>query len=130
VVQHVKTEATFTLPGFSPAVVLPGGLVLVSGQVAIGLDGNIGGKGDFDAQVDLTLRNLREVLAAAGAKFEQVARLGIILSDRKYVGRWRELRSRYFREPYPASTLIVAGLVSEELLIEVEATACLGSRPM
>jgi 2-iminobutanoate/2-iminopropanoate deaminase len=105
--------------GFSPAVVLPNGFVMVSGHVAIGPGGNICGKRDFDAQVDPTLSNLREVLAAAGTKFEQVAGLGIILSDRKYVGRWRELRSRYFREPYPASTLIIAGRVSEELLIEV-----------
>ena len=126
-VQHVKSEATFALPGFSPAVALPNGLVLISGQVAIGLDGKIAGVGNFDAQVDLTMTNLREVLAAAGATFEQVVKLGIIVTDRKHVGRWRELRSRYFHDPYPASTLIIAGLVSEELLIEVEAIAYVGS---
>jgi 2-iminobutanoate/2-iminopropanoate deaminase len=123
VVKYLKSESAFALPGFSPAVVLPSGLVLISGQVAIGLDGQIRGKGDFDAQVELTMENMRAVLAAASATFEQVIRLGIIVTDRKYVSRWRELRSRYFSEPYPTSTLIIAGLVSKDLLIEVEATA-------
>ena len=122
-VKHIKSDATFVLPGFSPAVALSSGLVLVSGQVAVGLDGQIAGKGDFDAQTELTMQNMQAVLAAAGATFKHVIKLGIILADRKYVGRWRELRSRYFSEPYPASTLIIAGLVSEDLLIEVEATA-------
>jgi 2-iminobutanoate/2-iminopropanoate deaminase len=100
-------------------------LVVISGQVAIGLDGQIVGKGKFDSQVEQTMQNLGAVLGAAGASFKDVVRVGVILSDRKYLGRWRELRSKYFTEPYPASTLIIAGLVSEDLLIEVEATACL-----
>lgn len=124
-VKHIGTDAVFALPGFSPAVAVSSELILVSGQVAIGLDGQIVGKGDFDAQVKQTMQNLGAVLAAAGASFKDVVRVGVILSDRKYLSQWRELRSRYFSEPFPASTLIIAGLVSVDLLVEVEATACL-----
>jgi 2-iminobutanoate/2-iminopropanoate deaminase len=124
-VKHIRTDAAFALPGFSPAVAVSSELILISGQVGIGLDGQIVGKGDFQSQVEQTMQNLGAVLAAAGATFKDVVRVGVILSDRKYLGQWREMRSRYFSEPYPASTLVIAGLVSEDLLIEVEATACL-----
>jgi 2-iminobutanoate/2-iminopropanoate deaminase len=100
-VKHIGTDAAFALPGFSPAVAVSSELILVSGQVAIGLDGQIVGKGDFDAQVKQTMQNLGAVLAAAGASFKDVVRVGVILSDRKYLSQWRELGSRYFFRALP-----------------------------
>ncbi len=127
-VRHIRSDAAFAAPGFSPAVAVSSELILISGQVAFGLDGEIVGKGDFDRQVEQTMQNLGALLAAAGATFKDVVRVGVILTDRKHLGQWRTLRHRYFADPYPASTLIIAGLVSEDLLIEVEATACLPGR--
>jgi enamine deaminase RidA (YjgF/YER057c/UK114 family) len=124
-VRHIRTDEVYALPGFSPAVALSSGVILISGQVAVGLDGQIVGRDDFQSQVEQTMQNLGAVLFAAGGSFKDVVRVGVILSDRSYLARWRELRTRYFSEPFPASTLIIAGLVSEDLLIEVEATACL-----
>jgi 2-iminobutanoate/2-iminopropanoate deaminase len=124
-IKHIRTDAAFALPGFSPAVALSSDLILTSGQVSIGLDGQIVGKDNFQLQVEQTMQNLGAVLAAAGASFGNVVRVGVILTDRKYLSQWRELRSWYFIEPFPASTLIIAGLVSEDLLFEIEATACL-----
>lgn len=124
-VRHISTDAVFALPGFSPAVAVSSELILVSGQVAIGLDGEIVGRGDFEAQVKQTMQNLGAILSAAGASFKDVVRVGVILSDRKYLTQWRGLRSQYFSEPFPTSTLIIAGLVSADLLVEVEAIACL-----
>jgi 2-iminobutanoate/2-iminopropanoate deaminase len=122
-VKYVRGAAAFAMPGFSPAVCLPSGLVLVSGQVAVGSDGKVVGKGDFDAQTEMTMQNLEEILASAGAMLRDIVKLGIIVTDRAYVGRWRELRGRYFSDPFPASTMIIAELVSEDFLIEIEATA-------
>lgn len=127
-VRYVRSGAAFALPGFSPAVHVPSGLIFVSGQVAIGTDGRIVGKWDFEAQIELTIRNLESVLSAAGATLRNIVKLNIVLSDRTYVSRWRELRQKYFSEPYPASTLIVAGLISEDLLVEIEAVAYLPPR--
>jgi 2-iminobutanoate/2-iminopropanoate deaminase len=122
-VRFVKSEAAFAMPGFSPAVCLPSGLVLVSGQVAVGADGKVLGKGDFDAQTEMTMQNLEAVLVSLGATLRNIVRLGIIVTDRAYVPRWRELRGKYFSDPFPASTMIIAGLVSEDFLVEIEATA-------
>ena len=122
-VKHVKSDAAFAMPGFSPAVCLPSGLILVSGQVAVGTDGTAANPGDFEAQTEITMHNLEMVLAASGATLRDVVKLGVIVTDRAYVARWRELRGRYFSDPFPASTLIIAGLVSEDFLIEIEATA-------
>jgi enamine deaminase RidA (YjgF/YER057c/UK114 family) len=88
-VRHISTDAVFALPGFSPAVAVSSELILVSGQVAIGLDGEIVGRGDFEAQVKQTMQNLGAILSAAGASFKDVVRVGVILSDRKYLTQWR-----------------------------------------
>ena len=128
-VKYVRGATAFAMPGFSPTVCLPSGLVLVSGQVAVGSDGKAVGKGDFDAQTEMTMQNPEGVLAAAGATLRNIVKLGVIVTDRAYVGRWRELRGRYFSDPFPASTMIIAKLVSEDFLIEIEATAYVPTTP-
>jgi enamine deaminase RidA (YjgF/YER057c/UK114 family) len=40
-----------------------------------------------------------------------------------YLQVWRSLRDNYFADPFPASTLVIAGLILPDLLIEVEAVA-------
>ena len=44
-------------------------LVFCAGQVAGDAEGNIVGEGDFDAQGEQVMSNLRDVLAEAGASF-------------------------------------------------------------
>ena len=58
VIRHIGTDEVFALPGLSPAIAVSSELILVSGQVAIGLDGQIVGKGDFQSQVEQTMQNL------------------------------------------------------------------------
>ncbi len=111
--------------GMSQVAAVRGRLVIVSGQVALDADGKIVGEGDFEAQAVRVFENLKAALAAAGAGFGDVARLGAFLADRKYLGTYRDVRMRYLSEPYPASTGVIAELIMPELLIEVEALAVL-----
>ena len=48
------------------------------------------------------------------------------LTSRDHLPTVMEVRRRYFKEPYPATTAgVVAGLANPEWLIEIEATAVL-----
>ena len=122
-IKHFQPNDTFPLPGLSAGVVVDGPCLFVSGQIALDASGAIVGKDDFQAQAVQVMSNLQAVLRDGGATFRDVVRINVFLSDRKYLAAWRELRLKYFTEPFPASTLVIAQLISPDLLIEVEAVA-------
>lgn len=122
-IRHIQPKDTFPLPGLSAGVVAETPCLFTSGQVAFDASGAIVGKDDFQAQAVQVMSNLQAVLRDGGATLRDVIRVNVFLADRKYLAGWRELRGKYFSEPFPASTLVIAQLISPDLLIEVEAVA-------
>jgi 2-iminobutanoate/2-iminopropanoate deaminase len=101
-------------------------LVHVSGQVAQGVDGQTVGKGDIEKQTVQVLENMKALVEAAGGGLADVARIVVYLTSRDHLPTVMEVRRRYFKEPYPATTaVVVAGLANPEWLVEIEATAVL-----
>lgn len=93
--QAVRTGNTLYLSGQTPIDPAAGKLV----------DGDIG------AQARQVFENLKAVLAAADASFDQVVRVGIYLTDLGNFAAVNEVMKQYFREPFPArSTIGVAAL--------------------
>ena len=83
---------------------------------------------DFVEQVAQALRNIVTVLSAVGAHPEDVIRMTWYVVDRDgYVRDQQGIGEVYraaFGKHYPAMTLvIVAGLLEERALVEIEATA-------
>ncbi len=106
------------------AAVRVGDLVFVSGQVAMNDDGEPVGHGDFQAQAQVALERLRDVLDAAGSGLGHVAKVTIFVTDRDHIAALPALRRQWFREPYPAdTTVVVASLAHAEWLIEIDAVA-------
>jgi enamine deaminase RidA (YjgF/YER057c/UK114 family) len=112
--------------GFSQVAKVTGGqTIYLSGQVPLDAAGEVVGRGDFRAQAQQVFENIDSALAAAGAKFGQVVKLTMYVTDRSYLPTLREVRDQYVNTVAPpASTLVVVqGLVREEFLLEVEAIA-------
>jgi 2-iminobutanoate/2-iminopropanoate deaminase len=108
---------------FSQAV-KAGTLIFVSGQVAKDTSGEVVGKGDINAQTKQCLENLKHVLEAGGATLEDVVKLTVYVANMEHLSTIHEVRAEYFKEPYPASTLIeVSRFTHPEYLIEIEAVA-------
>ena len=114
--------------GFSQAVVASGQRqIFISGQCAFDASGNIVGVNDIARQTEQVMENLKLVLKAADATFDDLVKITIFVVD--YTNEKRELiqevRNRYIpADGGPASTLIgVSKLVADELLIEIEAQA-------
>jgi len=118
-----------TLPkpnGYSHVVeVRRGTTIIISGQVALDSAGNLVGRGDFVAQTEQVFKNIKAALESVGASYKDVAKLTIFVVDRSQVPALREIRDRYVNTASPpASSLVqVQGLVRDEFLIEIEATA-------
>lgn len=83
---------------------------------------------DFIGQMEQALRNIISVVDAAGGAATDITRLTWYVTDKKeYLARQREVGQAYRRvmgKHFPAMTMVVvAGLVEDEALLEIEATA-------
>ncbi|KAH8758417.1 Endoribonuclease L-PSP/chorismate mutase-like protein [Diaporthe sp. PMI_573] len=107
--------------GYSRAVV-DGDFVFVSG--CTGYDYETGAiSADVAEQTEQCMANIAAALSEAGAAVADIVRVRYILPDRDdFPKTWPVLR-RWLGEVRPAATMIVAGLMKEEMRIEVEVTA-------
>jgi enamine deaminase RidA (YjgF/YER057c/UK114 family) len=107
-------------------------MVFVSGQVGWNAHAQFE-TDDFVAQVEQALVNLVAVLRAGGASPEHLVRMRWYVTDKAaYVARQKEIGEVYRRvigRHFPAMTLvIVAGLLEDRALVEIEGTAVLPSK--
>ena len=101
-----------------------GDLILLSGQAAIGANGEIVGTGDFDAQAEQTFRNIEALLDKAGSGLDRVVKVTIYLTDMTHFPKIVDLRKTWFTAPYPADTIVeVQSLALPDLMIEIDVTA-------
>ena len=96
----------------------------VSGQIAIDLEGNLVGPGDVRAQTRQVFENLKAILAANGATFADVVKIGTYLTTLDDLAGMREVRGEYLTAEPPASTAVqVVALVVPDALIEIDLVA-------
>src|SRR5262245_66646433 len=129
-VDHINPPESFDpLPrGYSHVVRVenPGTFIYIAGQGPSDQNVGIIGLGDFETQVRVTFQNLKRLLEAAGATFNDVVKMNVYVTDIK-AHQWpfRQVRAEFIdNEHPPASTMIeVPRLAVDGLLVEVEVVA-------
>jgi enamine deaminase RidA (YjgF/YER057c/UK114 family) len=101
----------------------PSRLLFVSGQVPEAADGTV--PADFRAQCRLVWSNIEAQLRAADMTLDNLAKITIFLSDRRYIREAYEVRTEVLggNTVPPAMTIIITGIYDEAWLLEVEAIA-------
>lgn len=107
-------------------VVKVGRLVFVSGCTASDASGRTVGGSEVVAQARQVHENLKKCLAAAGATFADICKVTVFLKNVAEREKVNTVRTEYFGQSRPASTLVeISRLAREDLLVEIEAIAVL-----
>jgi reactive intermediate/imine deaminase len=103
-----------------------GGLLFVSGIIAVDAQGALVGGDDVVAQAQQVFATMGQVLAAAGRGFGDVVKVTVFLTDVDDRPLINPVRQEVFGESRPASTLVeVSRLALPGARIEVECVAAL-----
>lgn len=107
------------------AEVHSGRMVFISGQVALDVQGNMVGAGDFRAQAIQVFENLKAALESVGADFSHVVKLNYYIVEQNALPIVREVRNQYIKveQPSASTAIYVSALFREGFLLEVEAIA-------
>jgi enamine deaminase RidA (YjgF/YER057c/UK114 family) len=122
-----KFNPTSVAPPMSPyshGVSVPAGLrtVTTAGQVGITKDGVI--PPTVEEQLELVWANTAAILADDGLKLSDITSIRTYVVSRDAVAACRAAFRKYLDDVNPTSTLVVvAGLVSPQLLVEIEVVA-------
>ena len=109
---------------YSQAIV-HGNLIYVSGQLPIDPMTEEKRIGSIEEQTEQALRNVSEIIKAAGSSMDQVIKTTVYISDIQLWERVNEVYSDFFGEHRPARAVVPTKDLHYGFQIEVEAIALL-----
>ena len=110
------------LYGYSRALRV-GNQVFLAGTAAVGDDGNTVGIGDPTAQMRRCLEIAEKAFAQLGASLDDVVRTRVFITDIANADAIGRVHGEVFGEIRPASTMVTAGMLNPEWLLELELDA-------
>lgn len=130
VIETINPPGWATPKGYANGVLVDGQRLYTGGQ--IGWNGDkVFEHHDFVGQFEQALSNVAAIVQAAGGSARDIVRLTWFITDKsEYLARQAEVGAAYRRvmgRHYPAmSVVVVAGLIEDAALVEIEATAEIG----
>lgn len=116
-------KAPAAIGPYSQAIVV-GDMVFTSGQIPINpASGNIEAEG-IAAQTEQVMKNLGEVLSAAGSSYEKAVKTTCFLANISDFAAFNEVYAKYFTEK-PARSCVAVKDLPKGALVEVEVIASL-----
>jgi 2-iminobutanoate/2-iminopropanoate deaminase len=96
-------------------------ILFVSGQIPVTADGMV--PDSFEEQSRLAWANVIAQLRAADMTLDNLVKVTIFLSDRKYIADYRRTRDEALGGRRVGLTTIITGIFDEKWLLEIEAVA-------
>jgi enamine deaminase RidA (YjgF/YER057c/UK114 family) len=124
-VKHISTGSPFELEMAYSRAVIKGGWCFVSGVTGYDYIKMLMPEG-IAAQAEASFQTINRVLSEAGFQLADIVRVQYTLVDAALVAEVSPVLSAHLGDVRPAATMIVAGLIKPEMLIEIEVTAFKG----
>jgi enamine deaminase RidA (YjgF/YER057c/UK114 family) len=123
--QEYKNPDTMSSPAGYTHVVKVGQTVYIAGQVSVGTDGNVVGKGDPEAQVRQIWRNLEAAVQSVGGTLKNIVKTTTYITSTDSMSAVRKVRDDVHRgsNPPTSTLLIVSALANPDFMVEIEAIA-------
>ena len=121
-----KTLQPSSMPkpaNYSLGIEATGRMIFVSGLVPVDEQGKTVAVGDIKGQTRQVYANIEKVLAEAGATKDNIVKITTYLTNLEDFAGMSEVRTEFFKTPYPASAAVQAHLVNPEWLVEIDAIA-------
>ncbi|MBV6487454.1 MAG: RidA family protein [Pseudorhodoplanes sp.] len=128
-----KRSDTIYVPGLPGAMaphshaVRVDDVVYICGQIPYEENGLMIGWGDIRAQTIKTMENHVLTMEALGASMDDIVKTNVSITEDSMIPIFCEEYAKFFKGPYPAMTIAVAGLAQDSMVLEVEAVAVIGA---
>src|ERR1700693_3722980 len=104
--QIISTPNAPAAIGIYSQAVRVGNTIWVSGQIPLDPATKELVKGDMGAEGRQVFADVRAIVVAAGATFDDVVKATVFLIDLSHFGLVNKVMAEYFREPYPARAAV------------------------
>jgi 2-iminobutanoate/2-iminopropanoate deaminase len=110
---------------YSQAIAASGQMIFVSGQIPLEPStGEIVGANDVVKQTQQVMANLEAVLAAAGAKTQDIVKTTVFLADMNDFAAMNKVYAQHFDETSaPARACVEVSRLPKDVLVEIECIA-------
>jgi 2-iminobutanoate/2-iminopropanoate deaminase len=109
---------------YSPAVKV-GNLLFLSGSIPLDPVSGQLVDGGITEQTTRVMENIKALLAAAGADFNQVVRTTVFMIDLGEFAAMNEIYASYFSAPYPARSTVQVVKLPKDVRVEIDVIAVL-----
>jgi len=110
---------------YNQAIAATGQMIFLAGQIPLDpATGQIVGASDVAKQTEQVMSNLKAVLEAAGATFENVVKTSVFLKNMDDFAAMNEVYAHYFTEATaPARACVEVSRLPKDVLVEIECIA-------
>ena len=120
----LTTNAPAPIGPYSQAVKV-GDTLYVSGQIAINPATGDMNLADIPTETHQVMENLKAVLTAADATFDDIVLTTIFLSDMGYFGQVNQVYGSYFTGDFPARATVAVKTLPRNVNVEISVIAAL-----
>lgn len=101
------------------------GFVFISGQVGFDEDGAVVAPGDVRRQTEVAIERMRTVLAEHDLDLDRIVTTTVFLTNPDDFTEFNEVWAQKFGDHRPARATVVAGLLADGLVVEIQSVAAL-----
>jgi reactive intermediate/imine deaminase len=123
--QIISTPHAPAAIGVYSQAVRVGNTIWVSGQIPLDPKTKELVSPEIEPQVRQVFENLKAIVSAAGAGFDDVVKATVFLVDLSHFALVNKVMAEYFREPYPARAAIGVASLPRGAQVEVECIVAL-----
>lgn len=121
----ISTEKAPAAIGSYSQGIVAGDFFFASGQIAIIPETGEIAEATIEAQTEQVMKNIGNLLAAAGVDYSKVVKTSCFLADMGDFGAFNEIYAKYFISK-PARSCVAVKTLPKNVLCEVEVIAYLG----